>query len=111
MVSGTVTPFVAIDLSLRGAIVAMLCLLAAVIWRDRAKSDAIWIGLALCLGMIIYAIESAPHFQSFAPRSLELLMVAIANGNNLLFWLLALALCRDHFRLKLWHALSWLALG
>ena len=110
MALGTVTPFMALDLGFRGAIVAMLCLLAAVIWRDRAKSDAIWIGLALCLGMIIYAIESAPHFRHLAPRNLELPLVAIANGNNLLFWLLALALCSDHFKLKVWHALSWLTI-
>jgi hypothetical protein len=83
----------------------MLCLLAAVIWRDRTKADAIWMGLALCLGMIIYVFETAPQFRSFEPHNLELAMVAISKGNNLLFWLLALALCSENFKFKAWHTL------
>jgi AraC-like DNA-binding protein len=97
------------DFLLRGGAVALLTMLALVIWKDRRQAPAMWFGLALAVGMIVYVIQTAPFFQSLAHRFLEIALVALSNGNNPLFWFFALALFDDEFRVRLWQLLIWVA--
>jgi AraC-like DNA-binding protein len=95
------------DFLLRGGAVALLTMLALVIWKDRRQAPAMWFGLALAVGMIVYVIQTAPFFQSLAHRFLEIALVALSNGNNPLFWFFALALFDDEFRVRPWQLLTW----
>jgi AraC-like DNA-binding protein len=95
-----------LDLGLRGAIVALSLLLAGVALRDRRDSTVACLGAALAIGAAASAIGSAPTF----PRPFEwweLLVLALAGGNSVVFWLWARAAFDDDFVVKRWHGGLW----
>ncbi len=100
-------PWIFVDLLIRGAVIALLALLATLIAKHRRQSPALVFGLALALGMIIYVLQTAPPFESVSNRYLEIALVAVSNGNNPLFWFFALALFDDDFRAQSWQWVLW----
>jgi AraC-like DNA-binding protein len=95
-----------IDLGLRGAVVGLSLLMAGVALRDRRDSTVACLAAALLVGAAASAIGSAPTF----PRPFEwweLLVLALAGGNSVVFWLWARAAFDDDFVIKRWHGGFW----
>jgi AraC-like DNA-binding protein len=96
------------DLALRAATVALLLVLAAVLFRDFRHVVAGRLAAAFALG-------SAAHAATYAiggPVSLtpwQAPIIALSTGNIVVFWLFTRALFDDAFALRWWHAGVWLA--
>src|SRR5215470_3465299 len=97
-----------LDLALRAATVAMLLVLAAVLFRDFRHVVTGRLAIVFALGSaahaITYAIGSpAPVTPWQAP------IIALSTGNIVVFWLFTRALFDDSFQLRWWHGAVWLA--
>jgi AraC-like DNA-binding protein len=99
-----------IDLGLRGAVVALCLLIAAMALRDRRDSTAALLGAALAIGAAASVICSAPNFPRPWPWW-GLLPLAIASANSAVFWLWARAAFDDDFAPRPWHAVLWAAVA
>lgn len=95
-------PTLVLDLALRGAVCALLLLIAAVLLRDYGRERTARLGALFALGGAAHAIASAAGFRPelgwWAPP-----LIALSNVNNPVLWLLALSLFDDGFRLRAWH--------
>jgi AraC-like DNA-binding protein len=99
-----------IDLGLRGAVVGLCLLIAALALRDRRDSMAAQLGAALAIGAAASMICSAPTF----PRPFAwwgLLLLAVASANSVVFWLWARAAFDDDFVPRPWHGALWVAVA
>ena len=99
-----------IDLGLRGGVVALSLLIAAVALRDRRDSTVARLGAALAIGAAASVICSAPTF----PRPFPwwgLLLLSLASANSVVFWLWARAAFDDDFVPRRWHAALWAAVA
>src|SRR5947209_4743519 len=99
-----------IDLGLRGAAVGLSLLLACVALRDRRDSTVALLAAALTVSAAASVICSAPNF----PRQWQwwsLLLLALASGGPVVFWLWARAAFDDDFVLRPWHGVLWAAMG
>ena len=96
-----------LDTAMRGVILALLALLAAVLWRDAPRVSLARIGIALALGMCVQVVGSMPTFESHVPRVWQAPWVAVSVGNAVLFWLFVQALFDDAFRLSPRHVAIW----
>lgn len=99
-----------IDLGLRGAVVGLSLLIAALALRDRRDSTVARLAAALVIGAAASVICSAPNF----PRPFAwwgLLLLAIASANSVVFWLWARAAFDDDFAPRSWHAVLWAAVA
>jgi AraC-like DNA-binding protein len=99
-----------IDLGLRGAVVGLCLLLAAVALRDRRDSTVARLAAALAIGAAASVICSAPNF----PRPFAwwgLLLLAVSSANSVVFWLWARAAFDDDFAPRRWHAVLWAAVA
>jgi AraC-like DNA-binding protein len=99
-----------IDLGLRGAVVALCLLLAAMALRDRRDSTAALLGAALAIGVAASMICSAPTL----PRPFAwwgLLLVVLSGANCVVFWLWARAAFDDDFVPRPWHGVLWAAVA
>ena len=97
-----------IDLGLRGAVVALCLLIAALALRDRRDSTAALLGAALAIGVAASMICSTPTF----PRPFAwwgLLLLALSSANCVVFWLWARAAFDDDFVPRFWHGVLWAA--
>jgi AraC-like DNA-binding protein len=95
-----------IDLGVRGAVVGLSLLLAGVALRDRRDSTVACLGAAVLVGAAASAICSAPTFRPpFAWWGL--LVLALAGGNSVVFWLWARAAFDDDFVVRPWHGGLW----
>jgi len=102
--------WMSIDLGLRGAVVALCLLLAAMAVRDRRDSTAALLGAALAIGAAASMICSAPTF----PRPFAwwgLLLLALASANCVVFWLWARAAFDDDFVPRPWYGVLWAAVA
>ena len=97
-----------LDAALRGTLVALLCLLAAVLWRDRPALSATRAGVALALGLVVQVIGSTPWFEVSVPRFWQAPWVGVSVGNAVLFWVFVRALFDDEFRFAPVHVAAWL---
>jgi hypothetical protein len=96
------------DLSLRGGAIMLLLLVAGLLMRDFPRQTAARLGAALAVGTAAYAICSVPSIANqqtwwHAP------LLTLAAGNVVVFWLLALALFDDAFKVRAWHGGLWTA--
>jgi AraC-like DNA-binding protein len=99
-----------IDLGLRGAVVALCLLIAAMALRDRRDSTAALLGGALAIGAAASMICSAPTFpRPFA--SWGLLLLVLSGANCVVFWLWARAAFDDDFVPRPWHGVLWAAVA
>jgi AraC-like DNA-binding protein len=99
-----------IDLGLRGAAVGLSLLLAAVALRDRRDSTVARLAAALAVSAAASAICSAPTFPKNWPWW-SLVLLALASGGPVVFWLWARAAFDDDFVLRRWHAALWAAMA
>lgn len=100
-----------IDTALRGGLIAMLLLFAAVLLRDRAQSPPARVGIALALGLCVQAFSSAPLFEAQAPLLWQAPLIGVSTANSMLFWLFARALFDDDFGARPAHAALWLVVA
>jgi AraC-like DNA-binding protein len=99
-----------VDLGLRGAVVALCLLIAAMALRDRRDSTAALLGAALAIGAAASMICTAPTF----PRPFAwwgLLVLALSSANCVVFWLWARAAFDDDFVPRPWHGVLWAAVA
>ncbi len=102
-------PLTLADAALRGALLAVLLLLAIVLLRERTPSPVRRIGIALTLGLCVQVIGSLPLLEETLSREWLAPLVAISVGNAVLFWVFVLALFDDEFVLRPLHIAAWLA--
>src|SRR5258708_36376431 len=101
-----------IDLGLRGAVVALCLLIAAMALRDRRDSTAALLGAALAIGVAASMICSAPTFPRLWPYAWwGLLLLALSSANCVVFWLWARAAFDDDFVPRPWHGVLWAAVA
>jgi len=101
-----ISGLMSIDLGLRGAVVALCLLIAALALRDRRDSMAALLAAALAIGAAAFMICSAPTFpRPFA--SWGLLLLALSSANCVVFWLWARAAFDDDFVPRPWHGVLW----
>lgn len=101
-----------LNLSLRGGVVLLLLLIGGGLLRDQPKAPAARLGALFALGAAAYAVCSTPGLHARAGLWAAPL-VALAVGNNLVFWLFARALFSDDgaVRVRPLHALAWTAIA
>lgn len=101
------TSLLAVDWALRGATSALVLLLAGALLRDHGRLIAARLGALFAVGTAAYALCSAAGVRPpIAGWMVPIL--ALAAGNNVVFWALASALFDDAFRLRWWHVALWL---
>ncbi|MTV15658.1 MULTISPECIES: helix-turn-helix domain-containing protein [Bradyrhizobium] len=101
----------ALELGLRGAVVALFLVACAVLLlRYAAVHRAAYLGAAMGVAGAAYAISTAPFFpaSSFGWSSP---FVAFAMGSPVIFWLWARAMFDERFTLRPWHAAAWTLLA
>lgn len=106
---GGATRLLAVDLVLRGALVAMLALLALTLWRDRPRVVRAQAGAALALGLSLATLGTAPAVVGASSPTFKAPWVGLALGNAVLFALFVRALFDDTARWRAWQGLAWLA--
>lgn len=99
-----------LDLLLRGGVVMLCLMIGAGLLRDRPKAQAIRLGAAFAVGAAAYAVCSTPGFHAGAGLWAAPFL-ALAVGNNLVFWLFARALFDDGFRARPAYAAPWALLA
>src|SRR5512144_3201090 len=91
------------DLLLRGGVCLVLLLLAALLVRDYGRLIAARLGAFFALGAAAYCLCSAAGFHTHTAWW-KIPILALATGNNVVFWLFACALFDDAFRPRWWQA-------
>lgn len=99
----------AVDLLLRGMLLALLALAGLVLWRDRPRLPAARLGAALMAGLCVQVAGSTPAVEAGLPAAWQAPLVGVAVANAPLFWLFVRALFDDGFRPGAAHAGIWLA--
>jgi AraC-like DNA-binding protein len=94
--------FLSIDLGLRGAVVGLCLLIAAVALRDRRDSTVALLGAALAVSAAAAAICAAPTFP-WPWQWWSLILLALSCSGTVVFWLWARAAFDDDFVLRRWH--------
>lgn len=97
------------DVAVRGALIALLVLLATVMRRDRPQLAAARVGVAMAVGLCVQVVSATPLFEDQVPRLWQAPLVAVSVGNAVLFWVFVQALFDDDFRLRPVHGVAWLA--
>lgn len=105
----TLLPLTLLDVALRGALVALLVVLAMLICRDRPRLGVARVGVAMALGLCVQVISSTPWFELTVPRLWQAPWVAVSVGNAVLFWVFVEAIFDDGFALRPAHVAAWLA--
>jgi AraC-like DNA-binding protein len=88
-----------VDAALRGALVATVLLLGAVLARRRLEHPAARIGVAFMAGLAVQAFATIPAVERGWPIGWQAPLVAVSVGNSVLFWLFARALFDDDFKI------------
>ncbi|UGY16553.1 AraC family transcriptional regulator [Bradyrhizobium septentrionale] len=101
----------ALELGLRGAVVALFLVVCAVLLlRYAAVNRAASLGAAMGAAGAAYAISTAPFFPA-ASFGWSSPFVAFAMGSPVIFWLWARAIFDAQFVLRPWHAAVWTLLA
>jgi AraC-like DNA-binding protein len=99
-----------LDIALRAASIALLLVLAALLFRDVRQSVAGRLAIALALGSAAHAATASIGAAS-AVSSLHAPLIALSTGNVVVFWLFTRAVFDDGFAPRAWHVLAWLAVA
>jgi AraC-like DNA-binding protein len=100
-----------LDATLRGTLLALLLLLAGVLWRDRPSLPAARASVAMCAGLALQVVGSAPWFEAHVPWVWQTPLIAVSVANAVLFWIFVQALFDDDFSWRPLHAAAWLAVA
>ncbi len=100
-----------LDAALRGTLIALLLLLAAVLLRDRPRVSAAGASVVMMLGLCVQVIGATPLFEALVPPLWQLPFIAVAAGNAVLFWVFVQAMFDDAFALRPAHIAAWLAVA
>lgn len=105
--------FSTLDIALRAASLALLLLIAVVLLRDFGARAAARLGAALAAGTAVYAVTSAAGFSSAVGQGslAGALLIAIATGDIVVFWLFMRAVFDDTFEVRWSHLLIWAAVA
>ena len=98
-----------VDAALRGAVVVLALLLAAMLGRELRHSLLARAGIALSLGLVVQTVSSTPAFEETVPLVWQVPLVAVSVGNAVLFWIFVQSLFDDDFVFRPVHAAAWLA--
>ncbi len=101
-------PFVILDLALRTGAGVLLLLLATLLLRDHGRVWAARLGALFALGAAAFALATWPPFVD-QPAAWRGPILALSTGDNVVFWLFALAMFDDDFRPRPWQAGLWAA--
>ncbi len=101
-------PLVLVDVALRGALIALLVVLATVMHRDRPLLAVSRVGVAMAIGLCMQVISATPLFEEWVPPLWQAPWVAVSVGNAVLFWVFVQALFDDDFALRPVHGIAWL---
>jgi AraC-like DNA-binding protein len=104
-------PVTLLDATLRGTLIALLLLLAAVLLRDRPRVAAAGASVAMMLGLCVQVIGATPLFEAQVPPLWQLPFVVVSAGNAVLFWVFVQAMFDDAFALRPVHIAAWLAVA
>jgi AraC-like DNA-binding protein len=103
-----------IDAALRGALVALLLLVALALWPQRrhpCHADLVRIVIALALSLAVQAFSASPWAEYALSCPAQSPGIGISLGAAVLYWLFARAVFDDDFRLRPWHGLLWAAVA
>ncbi|MBS0433843.1 MAG: AraC family transcriptional regulator [Proteobacteria bacterium] len=95
------------DAAVRGMLIALLLLVAALLWRERRASPAGRAGIALLLGQCVQTLGAMPWIEANLPFAWQAPLIAVSVANVVLFWLFVRALFDDDFVPCPRHALAW----
>lgn len=104
-------PLPLIDAALRGMVLALALLLAALLLRARGTLQAPAAGAALwlSLGLAVQVPGSMPWVEASLSCAGQAPLIAVSVGNAVLFALFCAALLDDGFRWRAWHLAVWIA--
>src|SRR5665213_3425928 len=74
--------FTVVDAAIRGTLLALLLLLAVLMWRDRPRSRVARVGIAMTLGLCVQVVSSTPLFEAEVSRLWQAPLVAVSVGNS-----------------------------
>lgn len=100
-------PLLLLDALLRGTVLALLLLLAAVLGRERAAAPVVRLGVLMALGLAVQVVAAMPWVEWHLPGRWQAPLVGVSVGNAVLFWLFVRALFDDDFVPRRRHALTW----
>ena len=101
-----------IDAGLRGALVALLMLVVAILaphWRHDRHADLVRISIALALSLAVQAFSASPWVEHQLSCAAQSPGIGLSLGTAAVFWLFARAVFEDGFRLRAWHGALWAA--
>jgi AraC-like DNA-binding protein len=98
-----------LDAALRGALVALMALVAARLVIDRIDLTVVRTGLWLIAGIAVQTFASLPALEYGPVAVWKAPLIGLSIGNAVLFWLFVRALFDDDFRLRPHHVAIWLA--
>ena len=96
----------ALDLGLRGAVVALFLVVCLALLRSTVVRPAANLGAAMGVAGAAYAISTAPFFPTWS-FGWSSPLVALAMGSPVIFWLWARAVFEEDFALRAWHGAAW----
>jgi len=101
-----------IDAGLRGALVALLTLVVAILaplWRHARHAELVRISIALAVSLVVQAVSASPWVEHRLSCAAQSPGIGLSLGTAVLFWLFARAVFEDGFRLRGWHGALWAA--
>ncbi|WGR99309.1 helix-turn-helix domain-containing protein [Bradyrhizobium sp. ISRA443] len=101
----------AFELCLRSATVALLLVLAALLFSDFRKVLAGRLAIGFALGSAAHAVTASIGAAPSQISAWHAPLIALSTGNIVVFWLLTRALFDDAFTLRPWHGLIWAAVS
>ncbi len=95
------------DAALRGSLLALLMLLAALMWRDRPRLPATHAAVALAAGLCVQVVAATPAVEAGLPWFWQAPLIAVSVGNAVLFWVFVQSLFDDDFAWQPVHGVAW----
>jgi len=99
-----------VDAGLRGALIALLVLIALALWPQRRHprhASLVAVGIALATSMALQAVSASPWAEYELSCWVQSPGIGISLGSAVLYWLFARAVFDDDFRLRPWHVGVW----
>lgn len=99
-----------IDAALRGALVALLALVAVALLphaRQSQRRERVRVGIGLAVSLAIQTWAAAPAVEYGLACAWQSPGIGVSLGTAVWFWLFARAVFDDGFRLRAWHLGLW----